>query len=144
MTNAGRAWVAAAVSVLLIGGFLAADALDDDDATGGTLAGTRWVVTEMPGVALVPDALPSVGFTATKVAGQRRLQLGWRRLHRVGAARSSCRFVVPRRLVGCAEPIKAQEEAAFVARLQAATSYAVDGDVLRLDGDQGSIVFARA
>ena len=69
MTNAGRAWVAAAVSVLLIGGFLVADALDEDDATGGTLAGTRWVATEMPGVALVPDALPSVGFTATEVQG---------------------------------------------------------------------------
>ena len=64
MTNAGRAWVAAAVSVLLIGGFLATDALDDEEATGGTLAGTRWVVTEMEGVALVPDALPSVGFAA--------------------------------------------------------------------------------
>ena len=70
MTNAARAWVAAAVSMLLIGGFLAADALDDEQATGGTLADTRWVVTEMAGVALVPDALPSVGFTATKVAGR--------------------------------------------------------------------------
>ena len=69
MTNAGRAWVAAGVSVLLIGGFLAVDALDDDAVTGGTLAGTRWVVTEMEGVALVPDALPSVGFTATQVQG---------------------------------------------------------------------------
>ena len=141
MTNAGRAWIAAAASVLLIGGFLAADALDEDDTTGGSLAGTRWVVTEMPGVALVPDALPSVSFTAAKVAGRG----GCNSVGGDYTASGSTIFFgsLFQTLVGCAEPIKAQEEA-FVARLQAATSYAVEGDVLRLDGDQGSIVFARA
>ena len=141
MTNAGRAWVAAAVSVLLIGGFLAADALDDEQATGGTLADTRWVVTEMEGVALVPDALPSVGFTATKVSGRGGCNsVGGDYTATDGTISVGSLFQT---LVGCAEPIEAQEEA-FVARLQAATSYAVEGDVLRLDGDQGSIVFARA
>ena len=46
-------------------------------------------------------------------------------------------------LIGCPTAI-ATQEAAFSARLQAATTYAVEGEVLRLDGDQGSIVFARA
>ena len=141
MTNAGRAWVAAAVSVLLIGGFLVADALDGDGATGGTLAGTRWVVTEMEGVALVPDALPSAGFTATEVQGDGGC-------NSMGGAYTASEgeidvSALSSTLIGCPTAI-ATQEAAFSARLQAATSYAVEDEVLRLDGDQGSIVFARA
>ena len=141
MTNAGRAWVAAAVSVRVVGGFLAADALDEEDATGGTLAGTRWVVTEMPGVALVPDALPSVGFTETEVQGDGGC-------NSMGGAYTASEgridvAALSSTLIGCPTAI-ATQEAAFSARLQAATSYAVEGEVLRLDGDQGSIVFARA
>jgi len=141
MTSAGRAWVAAAVSVLLIGGFLVADALDGDGATGGTLAGTRWVVTEMEGVALVPDALPSVGFTATEVQGDGGC-------NSMGGAYTASEgeidvSALSSTLIGCPTAI-ATQEAAFSARLQAATSYAVEDEVLRLDGDQGSIVFARA
>ncbi len=142
MTNAGRAWVAAAVSVLLIGGFLAADALDDEQATGGTLADTRWVVTEMAGVALVPDALPSVEFTATQVQGSGGCNsMG-------GAYTASERHDLRRHRCsdagGMLEPIASAGSGVRSARLQAATSYAVEGEVLRLDGDQGSIVFARA
>ncbi len=141
MTNAGRAWVAAGLSVLLIGGFLAADALDDDEATGGALAGTQWVVTEMPGVALVPDALPSVGFTATQVQGNGGCNsMGGAYTASEGTINVSA---LSSTLIGCPTPI-ATQEAAFGARLQAATSHTVEGDVLRLDGDQGSIVFARA
>jgi heat shock protein HslJ len=141
MTNAGRAWVAAGLSLLLIGGFLATDALDDDEATGGAVAGTRWVVTEMPGVALVPDALPSVGFTATQVQGNGGCNsMGGAYTASEGTINVSA---LSSTLIGCPTPI-AKQEAAFGARLQAATSYAVDGEVLRLDGDQGSIVFARA
>jgi heat shock protein HslJ len=141
MTNAGRAWVAAAVSVLLIGGFLAADALDDEQATGGALADTRWVVTEMPGVALVPDALPSVEFTATQIQASGGCNsMGGAYTWSEGAIDVAA---LSSTLIGCSTPI-ATQEAAFSARLQAATSYAVDGEVLRLDGDQGSIVFARA
>ena len=141
MTNAGRAWVAAAISVLLIGGFLVADALEGDGATGGTLAGTRWVVTEMEGVALVPDALPSVGFTATEVQGDGGC-------NSMGGAYTASEgeidvSALSSTLIGCPTAI-ATQEAAFSARLQAATSYAVEDEVLRLDGDQGSIVFARA
>jgi heat shock protein HslJ len=141
VTNAGRAWVAAAVSVLLIGGFLAADALDDDEAAGRTLAGTRWVVTEMAGVALVPDALPSVGFTTTQVQGDGGCNsMGGAYTASGGTIEVSA---MSSTLIGCPTAI-ATQEAAFSARLRAATSYAVEGDVLRLDGDQGSIVFARA
>jgi heat shock protein HslJ len=115
--------------------------LDEDGATGGALAGTRWVVTEMAGVALVPDALPSLEFTATKVSGRGGC-------NSVGGDYTASGSTISigslfQTLVGCAAPIEAQEQA-FVARLQAATSYAVEGEVLRLDGDQGSIVFARA
>jgi len=142
MMHAGRAWVAAAVSLLLIGGFLAADALDaEDDATGGTLAGTRWVVTEMAGVALVPDALPSVGFTATQVQANGGCNsMGGGYTASEGTIDVSA---LSSTLIGCPTAI-ATQEAAFGARLQAASSYAVEGEVLRLDGDQGSIVFARA
>jgi heat shock protein HslJ len=141
MTNAGRAWVAAAVSVLVIGGFLAADALNDEGAASGTLAGTRWVVTEMAGVALVPDAMPSVEFTAAEVHGNGGC-------NSLGGTYTASRSTIDvsalsSTLIGCEAPIAAQE-AAFSARLQAATSYAVEDGTLRLDGDQGSIVFARA
>ena len=140
-TNAGRAGVAAAVSVLRTGGFLLADALEDEGTSGGTLADTRWVVTEMPGVVLVPDALPSVGFTATDVQANGGCNsLGGPYTASRGTIEVSA---LSGTLIGCATAI-ATQEAAFSARLQAATSYAVEGDVLRLDGDQGSIVFARA
>ena len=88
MTNAARAWVAAAVSVLLIGGFLAADALDDEQATGGTLADTHWVVTEMAGVALVPDAVAFGRVHGDEGLRERRLQFGGRRPTPQRAARS--------------------------------------------------------
>jgi hypothetical protein len=73
MTNAALAWVAAAASVLLIGGFLAVDALDEDAATGGTLDNTRWVVTETPGVARVPDGDRHAGSGVQRAASGRHL-----------------------------------------------------------------------
>ena len=95
----------------------------------------------MPGVALVPDALPSVGFTETQVQGNGGC-------NSMGGAYTASDGTIDvsalsSTLIGCPTAI-ATQEAAFSARLQAATSYSVEGEVLRLDGDQGSIVLASA
>jgi heat shock protein HslJ len=141
MTIAGRAWIAVAVAVILIGGFLLVDALPDDGGPGSTLTDSTWVVTEMPGVGLVPDELPTVGFTATDVTGNGGC-------NSVGGTYTASNGTIDvsalsSTLIGCPDAIAAQE-AAFTARLQAATSYVIHGEGLRLDGDQGAIVFARA
>jgi heat shock protein HslJ len=139
--TARRAWIAAAVALIALGIFLLVDSAGDEDDPGGTLAGSKWVVAEMPGVALVPDSLPILHFTGRQVGGDG----GCNSLSGtyVTLGRTIDISDLSTTLIGCPDAI-ARQEAAFTARLEAATTYEISGASLRIDGDQGAIVFGRA
>ncbi len=126
-----------ALLVLLSVAIIATSGGNDDPV----LPGSGWIVTEIPGVAIVPDATPTLEFTETDVNGSG----GCNTLNGTYTASDGNISVSPlaTTLIGCEDAIAAQE-GAFSARLQGASSYTIDGDTLTLDGPQGSIVLARA
>src|SRR5262245_8099166 len=104
-----RAWIAVVAALCVLAAFLLARARGADDDPGGTLAGSRWVVAEMPGVALVPDSLPMLQFTGTQVGGDGGCNsLG-------GTYTTSGRTIsisdLSSTLIGCPDAIAAQESA---------------------------------
>jgi heat shock protein HslJ len=132
-------WIVVAVAILVAVAIVAVAA--GGDVEGGGLADSSWVVSEMPGVTLVPDALPTVSFTETDVSGNGGC-------NSIGGTYTASGDTIDvsalnSTLIGCEEAILTQE-AAFTARLERATTYSIEGDTLTMDGDQGSITFTRS
>lgn len=126
-----------AVVVLII---IAVVATGDDDGQT-TLANTSWAVTGMQGVELAPDVEATAAFSDTDVQANGGCNSA------SGSYTTSGDSIeispMASTLIACEEPIMTME-AAFLAHLQAAETYSIEGDTLTIDGSAGPIVMTTA
>ena len=126
-----------AVAVLIIVAVIATT--QDEDGT--TLANTSWVVSDIQGVDLAADVEATAAFTDTDVQAHG----GCNSANGSYTTSGDSIEISPMAstLIACEDPIMTMESA-FLARLQAAETYSIDGQTLTIDGSAGPIVMTAA
>jgi heat shock protein HslJ len=114
--------------------WIVVDAGGDD---GGSLAGTRWTLTDLDNGGVTGTA-PTLEFTETDVSGTGGCNTFSGTYTSDGSKISFGPLAST--LMACEDPAM-EQETVYLAALDGATTYTVDGDALTITGDAGTLSF---
>ena len=111
-----------------------------DSGGGGTLAGTSWTLTDLDRGGVTGTA-PTLELTETDVSGTG----GCNTFNGIYTTDGDTISFGPlaSTMMAC-EPSIMEQETVYLAALDGATAYTVDGDTLTTSGDAGTLTYAKA
>jgi heat shock protein HslJ len=114
--------------------------VDSGSGDGGALAGTSWTLTDLDSGGVTGTA-PTLELTETDANGTGGCNTFSGTYTTDGNAISFGPLATT--MMAC-EPTIMEQETVYLAALDGATTYAVDGDTLTITGDAGSLTYAKA
>jgi heat shock protein HslJ len=127
-----------AIAVLLLAPFPAVCGAADVSGDPGTLHGTSWTLSQMPGDALLPDRQVTVSFSTSQVQGSDGCNRYQAPAH-VSHASFRLSGPIASTRMACPEPVMRQAEA-FLAALNGARATRVQGGQLFLLDEAGNVL----